>query len=73
MKVYAETPKKLERLTKGLSEKQLRMAPARGKWSIAFLISHLCVAEWAAGFRWSDAVARYDQLIDETLNGRGVA
>ncbi|TML65634.1 MAG: glycosyltransferase family 4 protein [Actinobacteria bacterium] len=29
--------------------------------------------EWAAGFRWSDAVARYDQLIDETLNGRGVA
>lgn len=57
MLVYSSTPAGLKRLTKGLTHKQLHTSPARGRWSIAQLISHLCDAEWAMGFRIRKAIA----------------
>ncbi len=58
LSVFIETPSELRRLIHGLSEKQLRTRPARGKWSIAHLVSHLCDAEWAMGFRLRMVIAQ---------------
>ena len=49
--VQAATPKKLERLTKGLPAAKLRKRPAPDKWSIGEIISHLADAEIVVGFR----------------------
>lgn len=57
MKVYASTPSRLRRLTTGLTDRQIRKSPGKGRWSIAFLISHFCDAEWAHGFRIRKAIA----------------
>lgn len=56
--IYSKTPSELTRLTRGLSYRQLHSSPADGKWSMARLISHLCDAEWAMGFRIRMAVAQ---------------
>ncbi len=51
LKVLAQTPKRLRKLTKGLKKKQLRFQPAPGKWSIAQIIAHLADSELAGAFR----------------------
>lgn len=51
LEIYSRTPQELRRLTRGLSDKQLHTPPGKGRWSIAHIISHLCDAEWAMGFR----------------------
>jgi hypothetical protein len=56
--IYSSTPVRLRRLVLGLSERQLRRAPAKGKWSIVQIVSHLCDAELAMSFRIRMAVAQ---------------
>ena len=57
-KVYSETPKKLKRLIRGLTERQLHTPPVRGKWSVAQIIAHLCDSELVMGFRYRMAIAQ---------------
>ncbi|MBI1807464.1 MAG: DinB family protein [Candidatus Rokubacteria bacterium] len=68
LKICAQTPGELQRLTRGLTEKQLSTSPKQGKWSITHLVSHFCDAEWAMGFRIRMAIAqpgRHFQAYDQ--------
>lgn len=49
--VQAATPKKLERLIKGVSASKLRKRPAPDKWSVTEIVAHLADAEIVGGFR----------------------
>jgi hypothetical protein len=49
--VQAATPKKLERLIKGVPTSKLRKRPAPGKWSVSEIVAHLADAEIVGGFR----------------------
>jgi hypothetical protein len=66
--VQAATPRKLERLMKGVPRSTLRQRPAADKWSVAEIAAHLGDAEIAIGFRLrlilgapGTPVAAYDQ------------
>jgi len=50
-KVQKTTGKKLQKLIKPMSKKQLRRRPAEDKWSIAEILAHLADAELVAGWR----------------------
>src|SRR5437588_450214 len=43
--VQAATPKRLERLIKGVSTSKLRKRPAPDKWSVSEIVAHLADAE----------------------------
>ncbi len=49
--VQAATPKKLERLIKGVSAAKLRKRPAADKWSVGEILAHMADAELVGGFR----------------------
>jgi len=49
--VQAATPKKLERLIKGVPTAKLRKRPAPDKWSVVEILAHLADAEIVGGFR----------------------
>jgi DinB superfamily len=49
--VQAATPKKLERLIKGLPAARLRKRPAPDKWSVNEILAHMSEAEIAGSFR----------------------
>ena len=51
MAVQAATPKKLERLIKGVPTSKLRKRPAPGKWSVSEILAHLAEAEIVGAFR----------------------
>lgn len=51
LKVQAGTPKKLERLIKGVPVSKLRKRPAPEKWSVAEILAHLADAEIVTGWR----------------------
>ena len=51
LKVQKNTPKKLQKLTRRLSKKQLCRRPAPGKWSIAEILAHLADAEVVGSWR----------------------
>jgi len=51
MRIQQSTAKKLQKLIKPLSKKQLTQRPEPGKWSIAELLAHLADAELAGGWR----------------------
>lgn len=51
LKVSAATPKKLERLIKGVPAAKLRKRPAPGKWSVAEILAHLADGEIVRGWR----------------------
>jgi uncharacterized damage-inducible protein DinB len=51
LRVQRETPKKLQKLVKPLSRKQLARRPEPGKWSIAEILAHLADAELVGGWR----------------------
>jgi uncharacterized damage-inducible protein DinB len=51
LKIQRSTAKKLEKLVKPLSKKQLRRRPAAGKWSIAEILAHLADAEVVGSWR----------------------
>lgn len=56
--ICRKTPGELNRLARGLTNNQLHKAPSKGRWSIARLVSHLCDAEWAMGFRLRMVIAQ---------------
>jgi hypothetical protein len=49
--VLAATPRKLDRLLKGVSTAALRTRPAPHKWSVGEILAHLADAEIVVGFR----------------------
>ncbi len=51
LQVQRETPKKLQKLIKPLTKKQLTQRPEPGKWSITEIVSHLADAELVGGWR----------------------
>src|SRR5579864_3140348 len=51
LEVQSATPKKLERLIKGMPTNKLRKRPAPDKWSVAEILAHLADAEIVGGFR----------------------
>jgi hypothetical protein len=51
LKVQKSTAKKMEKLIKPLSKKQIRRPPAPGKWSIAEILAHLADAEVVGSWR----------------------
>jgi uncharacterized damage-inducible protein DinB len=51
LKVQKSTPKKLQKLIKPLSKKQMRRRPAPGKWSIAEILAHLADTEIVGSWR----------------------
>jgi uncharacterized damage-inducible protein DinB len=75
-------PKKFARAVAGLSASQMRRRPARGKWSIIEILSHLNDTEVVYGYRYRMALAEpgspiqgYDQdrWIDALRHRRGNA
>jgi len=68
LQVMAESPGRLRRLLRGLTEKQLSTKPAPGKWSIKEIVAHLADGEVILGSRYRfigahdrPAIASYDQ------------
>jgi DinB superfamily len=51
MRVQQETHKKLQKLIKPLSKKQLSQRPEPGKWSIGEILAHLADAELVGSWR----------------------
>jgi hypothetical protein len=51
LEVQQETAKKLQRLVKPLSKKQLSTRPEPGKWSITEILAHLVDTEIVGGWR----------------------
>lgn len=63
--VMSDTPQKLRRLMRGLTEKQLSRPPAPGKWSIKQIVAHLADGEVILGSRYR-LIAAHDR---PTLQG----
>jgi hypothetical protein len=51
LKVQAATPKKLERLVKGVPASKLRKRPEPDKWSVAEIVAHLADTELVGSWR----------------------
>ena len=51
LKIQAATPKKLERLVKGVPAAKLRKRPSPEKWSVAEILAHLADGEIVGGWR----------------------
>jgi uncharacterized damage-inducible protein DinB len=51
LKIQKSTAKKIEKLIKPLSKKQIRRRPAPGTWSIAEILAHLADAEVVGSWR----------------------
>jgi hypothetical protein len=74
----AEAPDRLRRLVRGLTEKQLAVSPAPGKWSIREIVAHLADSEVVLGSRYRFIAAMdrpplpgYDQ--DAFVENLGIA
>jgi hypothetical protein len=75
VEVLAATPGRLKSLLNGLNGRQLRKPRAKGKWSIAQLVSHLSDAEVVLAFRLRMAVAQsgsFLQAMDEQKWAEGL-
>ena len=57
LKSLSATPRKLERLSRGLTGKRADAKPARGKWSAREILCHLADCEVAYGFRYRKILA----------------
>jgi uncharacterized damage-inducible protein DinB len=51
LKVQKSTAKKLEKLTRRLSKKEIRRRPGSGKWSVSEILAHLADAEVVGSWR----------------------
>lgn len=51
LKIQAASPKKIDRLLKGVSATKLRKRPAPEKWSIAEILAHVADEEIVAAYR----------------------
>lgn len=49
--IQRATPRRIERLLRGLGRRQMMARPAPGKWSIAEILAHLAEAELVGGYR----------------------
>jgi hypothetical protein len=58
LKVWWATPKKLERLIRGVPRKKLERRPAPGKWSAVEILAHLAEVEIVIGWRLRSVLAR---------------
>ncbi len=58
LKLFSATPVRLQRAVKGLNGKQISTSPAKGKWSIAQILAHLCDGEVVFGWRIRMAIAQ---------------
>ena len=58
--VMAETPDRIRKLLRGLSERQVRTRPAPGKWCILEIVAHLADGEVILGSRYR-FVAAHDR------------
>jgi hypothetical protein len=58
LKVYSQTPFRLRRLLKGLSEAKMQLTTPERKWSIAQILHHLCDAELVMAYRYRMALAQ---------------
>ena len=56
--IFCQTSSRLKHLLKGLSERQLNTPLAKGKWSLAQIIAHLCDSELVMGYRYRMAIAQ---------------
>jgi hypothetical protein len=68
LKVLAETPGALRKVTQGIGREKLREAEAPGKWSLIHVVQHLADSEIVGAFRYRmvlahehPAIAGYDQ------------
>jgi hypothetical protein len=58
VKVQSATAAKLERLTRGLSRRQMARRPAPGKWSIGEILAHLAEVEMVVAWRLRQALTQ---------------
>lgn len=58
LKIYANSPRELRRLTTGLKNERLHTPVKKGKWSIGQIVSHLCDAEIAMSYRLRMSIAQ---------------
>jgi uncharacterized damage-inducible protein DinB len=76
LKIQKSTAKKLQKLIKPLSKKQMRRRPGPGQWSIAEILAHLADAEVVGSWRMrlilgnsGQPIQAYDQEVwAETFN-----
>ncbi len=61
--ILAATPVRLKHAVRDLTETQLRKSPAKGKWSIAQIVAHLCDGEIVLGYRFRKIIAEPGCLI----------
>jgi hypothetical protein len=55
--ILAATPVRLKHAVHGLTDRQLKKAPAKGKWSIAQIVAHLCDGEMVLAYRFRKIIA----------------
>jgi hypothetical protein len=55
--VYKRTPATLKRVLGGLKDRDLRTPIAKGKWTVAQIVSHLCDAEFVTSYRYRLAIS----------------
>lgn len=58
IKVQRTTASKLQKLTRGLTPKQLKWQPEPGKWSIAQILAHLADVEIVASWRMRSIIGQ---------------
>lgn len=58
LKIQRATPKRLERLVRGVPKKTLRRRLAPGKWSAVEILAHLAETELVGGYRIRTILAR---------------
>ncbi|MEP7325015.1 MAG: DinB family protein [Gemmatimonadota bacterium] len=63
VQVMAETPDALRRGIAGMSEPQLSMLEAPGKWSVRRMLAHLADSELVGGFRFRMILAHRDPAL----------
>src|SRR5262249_43172634 len=51
LKIQKTSIKRIERLLKGVTRRQMMRRPAPGKWSIAEILAHLAEGELVGGYR----------------------
>jgi hypothetical protein len=61
--VYKRTPAALKKSLRGLKPRQLATPPAKGRWSVAQIVAHLCDAELVMSYRFRLAIAESGRKI----------
>lgn len=62
-KLFSATPARLSRAVKGLPGRKFFISPAKGKWSIAQILAHLCDGEIVLSWRIRLVIAQSGTVI----------